>query len=158
MVILDRMLPDQIKFKFLKFMQCTSCWEENVVFDSFKEVPHLVIAIFIEKPIPFLEEFFYRVAELDYPKDKTDLFIHTSEEFHVSDVEDFLRKFNVLERTMSEYSSLRGSIAVQLISCLFSLDSAALLIYVELASALSTCLVESKPVKQEVSRTVSVQL
>ncbi len=60
------------------------------MFDSLKEIPHLVIAIFIEKPTPFLEEFFARTAALDYPKDKIDLFIHNSEDYHVSDVEDFI--------------------------------------------------------------------
>ena len=62
------------------------------MFDSLKEIPHLVIAVFIEKPTPFLEEFFARTAALDYPKDKIDLFIHNSEDFHVSDVEDFIGK------------------------------------------------------------------
>ena len=50
----------------------------------------MVIAIFIEKPSPFLEEFFARTAGLDYPKDKIDLFIHNSEEYHMNDVEDFI--------------------------------------------------------------------
>ena len=74
--------------------QCTSCREENVNFDDFKEIPHIVIAIFIEKPIPFLEEFFARTAGLDYPKDKIDLFIHNAEEYHMNDVEDFIGRFN----------------------------------------------------------------
>jgi hypothetical protein len=53
----------------------------------------LVVAIFIEKPTPFLEEFLIRTSKLDYHKDKIDLFIHNSEEFHSNDVEDFIRKF-----------------------------------------------------------------
>jgi len=63
-----------------------------VVFEKLPEVPHLVLAVFIEKPTPFLEEFFIRTMELDYPKDKIDLFIHNSEEFHVPDVEALLSK------------------------------------------------------------------
>lgn len=57
----------------------------------------MVIAIFIEKPTPFLEEFFARTAGLDYPKDKIDLFIHNSEDYHVSDVEDFIGKRTFLK-------------------------------------------------------------
>ena len=76
-------------------VQCTSCWEDNVAFDKLPEVPHLVLAIFVEKPTPFLEEFFLRMLELDYPKDKIDLFIHNSEEFHVHDVEALLSELKL---------------------------------------------------------------
>ncbi len=55
------------------------------------------MAIFIEKPTPFLEEFLIRTSKLDYHKDKIDLFIHNSEEFHSNDVEDFIRKFSLAQ-------------------------------------------------------------
>jgi procollagen-lysine,2-oxoglutarate 5-dioxygenase len=43
------------------------------VFDNLPEIPHLVVAIFIEKPTPFLEEFFNRTSEINYPKDKVEM-------------------------------------------------------------------------------------
>ena len=54
----------------------------------------------------------------------------------------------VSQRTLIYFVS--GSITVQLTSCLFCLDSAALLM---LISNIFTCLVQSKPVKQEVRPT-----
>lgn len=72
--------------------QCTSCWEDTLVFDDLPEVPHVMLAIFIEKPIPFIEEFFDKIDFLDYPKDKMSLFIHYTNKYHEDDVEGFLKK------------------------------------------------------------------
>lgn len=36
----------------------------------------LLLAIFIEKPTPFLDEFFEHVAALRYDKNRTHLFVH----------------------------------------------------------------------------------
>ena len=48
--------------------QCTSCWEDTLSFEDFTEIPHIVIAIFIEKPTPFIEEFFEKIGQLEYDK------------------------------------------------------------------------------------------
>lgn len=45
------------------------------IFQS-SEYPVVLIAIFVEKPMPFLEEMLKKVTNLDYPKDKIDLFVH----------------------------------------------------------------------------------
>ena len=74
--------------------QCTACWEDNLVFKEMPEVPQVVMAIFIEKPTPFLEEFFGKIANLNYPKDKIDLFIHNTLEYHMEDVSDFITFVN----------------------------------------------------------------
>ena len=52
-----------------------------------------MIAIFIEKPTPFLEEFFNLVTKIDYVKGKIDLFIHNSQSYHVNHVKEFIGKF-----------------------------------------------------------------
>ena len=49
-----------------------------------------MVAIFIEKPTPFIEEFFDKIANLDYDKDKIALFIHNNVEYHEEDVDSFL--------------------------------------------------------------------
>jgi len=85
---------------------CTACREDNTVFETFPELPHVVIAVFIEKPTPFLEEFFNKIAALDYPKDKIDLFIHNAEEYHVEDVEDFVQIVTA-EDIVSKYHSVK---------------------------------------------------
>ena len=70
--------------------QCTSCWEDTVEFDSLKEKPEVLIAIFIEQPTPFIEEFFEKIIALDYPKEKIDIFIHNSSPYHDKDLKKFL--------------------------------------------------------------------
>ena len=70
--------------------QCTSCWENTIEFESLKETPEVVLAIFIEQETPFIEEFFNKLIALNYPKEEIDLFIHNSVPYHSDDVEDFL--------------------------------------------------------------------
>ena len=44
----------------------------------FQEVdyPTIFMAIFIEYPTPFIEEFFEKIQQLSYPKFKIDLLLH----------------------------------------------------------------------------------
>ena len=49
-----------------------------------------MIGIFIEQPTPFLEEFFHRIDQLEYPKKKIDLFIHNADDYHDKHIEEFL--------------------------------------------------------------------
>ena len=51
-----------------------------------------MLAIFIEKPTPFMEEFWQKVAALVYEKDSIDLFIHNAVEFHQEAVEAFTKE------------------------------------------------------------------
>ena len=62
-----------------------------MAFEDLTEIPEIVIGIFITKPTPFLEEFFQKVALLDYDKAKITLFIYNNAEFHVNHVEAFLK-------------------------------------------------------------------
>ena len=66
-----------------------------------------MVAIFIEKPTPFLEEFLIRTSKIDYPRDKIDLFIHNSEDFHANDIEDFIREFTFIRLISS--SAISGT-------------------------------------------------
>lgn len=43
-----------------------------------QEYPSVLVGVFIEKPTPFLPEFFQRLLSLDYPKDKIKVFIHNN--------------------------------------------------------------------------------
>ena len=53
--------------------QCTSCWEDVVDFEALPEVPQVVMAVFVSRPTPFLDEFFELLLGLEYPKDKVPL-------------------------------------------------------------------------------------
>ena len=54
------------------------------------ETPHIVLAVFVEQPTPFIEEFFRKLSDLNYPKAKIDLFVHNAIEYHSKDVEEFV--------------------------------------------------------------------
>lgn len=43
-----------------------------------EDYPNIVMGIFVEKPMPFLREFFEHIANLDYPKSRIDVFLHNS--------------------------------------------------------------------------------
>ncbi len=40
--------------------------------------PMVVLAVFIEKPSPFLAEMLERATQLDYPKNRMSLFVHNA--------------------------------------------------------------------------------
>jgi len=40
--------------------------------------PTVLVAVFIEQPTPFLEEFLDKIYHIDYPKQKLHLFVHNS--------------------------------------------------------------------------------
>ena len=55
------------------------------------QVPWVVMAIFLEKPTPFMEEFWKKVAALEYKKSNIDLFIYNGVKHHEAGVEAFTR-------------------------------------------------------------------
>lgn len=59
------------------------------------------MALFIEKPVPFLEEYFDLIVALDYPKNKLDVFVHNAIEYHSDVVNAFIEKHS------SEYASIK---------------------------------------------------
>lgn len=50
------------------------------------------MALFIEKAVPFLEEYFDLIWAIDYPKSKVNLFIHNAMEYHADVVNSFIEK------------------------------------------------------------------
>ena len=54
------------------------------------ETPRVVLAVFVEQPTPFIEEFFQKLLALDYPKSSIDLFIHNGASYHSKDVANFV--------------------------------------------------------------------
>lgn len=80
---------------------CLACWERAIELDKTKpEVyPVILIAVFIERPVPFLEEFFEAIYRQSYPKSKLHLFVHNAVPHHESVVTDFY------ERVSQEYVS-----------------------------------------------------
>lgn len=82
---------------------CLSCWDRTIELDKTKPntYPVIFIAIFIEHPMPFLEEFFQAVYRQTYPKSKLHLFIHNNVPYHENVVYDFVEKIG------QEYMSVK---------------------------------------------------
>ncbi|CAJ0581474.1 unnamed protein product, partial [Mesorhabditis spiculigera] len=57
-----------------------------------EDYPLVTLAIFIAKPIPFTEEFFQAIFDLDYPKDKLALYIYNSQPQNIKMVFDIFEK------------------------------------------------------------------
>nr|XP_006127968.1 procollagen-lysine,2-oxoglutarate 5-dioxygenase 1 [Pelodiscus sinensis] len=73
---------------------CTVCDEGLRSLTGFKDdaLPLVLIGIFIEQPTPFLSQFFLRLQNLQYPKKRTQLFIHNHEQHHLSRVDTFVKE------------------------------------------------------------------
>lgn len=80
---------------------CLACWDRTIELDKTKPetYPIILIAIFIEQPTPFLEEFFQAIYHQAYPKSRLHLFIHNNVPYHESVIYDFF------EKTSREYLS-----------------------------------------------------
>lgn len=74
---------------------CVMCWEGATELNKTlpETYPTVLIAIFIEKPTPFLEEFLKAVYNQAYPKSKLHLFLHNNLEYHQHTVDTFMDEY-----------------------------------------------------------------
>ncbi|EZA59211.1 Procollagen-lysine,2-oxoglutarate 5-dioxygenase [Ooceraea biroi] len=82
---------------------CLACWDQTIELDRSKPetYPVILIAIFIEQPTPFLEEFFRAIHRQTYPKSRLHLFVHNNVAYHESVVDHFF------ESVSKEYLSAK---------------------------------------------------
>eukprot|EP00091_Calanus_sinicus_P007164 TRINITY_DN18082_c0_g1_i1.p1 TRINITY_DN18082_c0_g1~~TRINITY_DN18082_c0_g1_i1.p1 ORF type:complete len:198 (+),score=29.77 TRINITY_DN18082_c0_g1_i1:43-636(+) len=52
---------------------CLECWDGRLELQNLVETPKVVMAIFIEKPTPFMKEFWQKIDDLVYDKSSIDL-------------------------------------------------------------------------------------
>ncbi|XP_075058020.1 procollagen-lysine,2-oxoglutarate 5-dioxygenase 2 isoform X2 [Mixophyes fleayi] len=71
---------------------CGTCDLDTIDLSTTNDYPKVTVGVFIEQPTPFLPEFFSRLLDLDYPKEKLSLFIHNSEVYHEKHVQKFWEK------------------------------------------------------------------
>ncbi|XP_011701398.1 PREDICTED: procollagen-lysine,2-oxoglutarate 5-dioxygenase 3 isoform X2 [Wasmannia auropunctata] len=74
---------------------CLACWDRTIELNKTKPetYPVVLIAVFIERPTPFLEEFFGAIYRQNYPKSKLHLFVHNNVSYHEDVVDDFFERF-----------------------------------------------------------------
>uniref|UniRef100_A0A671PGR7 Procollagen-lysine,2-oxoglutarate 5-dioxygenase 3-like n=1 Tax=Sinocyclocheilus anshuiensis TaxID=1608454 RepID=A0A671PGR7_9TELE len=68
---------------------CGICDDDLLDLNGVSEMPLVHVAVFIEQPTPFLEEFLERLATLIYPHTRLRLFIHNNVVYHEQHVEQF---------------------------------------------------------------------
>lgn len=71
---------------------CTVCGHDLLPLSSRKDVPRVLVAVFIQQPTPFVSVFFERLVNLKYPKDRLQLYIHNQEPHHERHVGSFLKE------------------------------------------------------------------
>lgn len=71
---------------------CMGCKENTFRITDLPDnkLPKILMAIFINVPTPFLDEFFQKIRALKYPKTKIDIFIHNNKNFHSKQVQEFV--------------------------------------------------------------------
>ncbi|XP_013189452.1 procollagen-lysine,2-oxoglutarate 5-dioxygenase isoform X2 [Amyelois transitella] len=69
---------------------CAICKEKKVELQE-DSLPTIMMAVFIEQPTPFLEEFLLSLLETDYPKEKIHLLLRNNVEYHENEVEKFFQ-------------------------------------------------------------------
>lgn len=71
---------------------CLSCLEDTISLADVKDEdkPKVLISVHIDHPTPFIEDFFDRLTNLTYPKNKIDLLIHYIAVYNTKDVNSFL--------------------------------------------------------------------
>ncbi|XP_050088585.1 procollagen-lysine,2-oxoglutarate 5-dioxygenase isoform X1 [Anopheles aquasalis] len=83
---------------------CKTVEENRIQLDDEKELPLVTMALFIEKPTPFLEEWFDRITKLNYPGDRLDVLVHSGVAYHEPTVKAFLSKQEGRYRSLKSIS------------------------------------------------------
>jgi len=89
---------------------CLGCAENTFNLESLQveDYPTVFLAVFVEHPTAFLEDCLKLIADLEYPKNKIDVFIHYSVEFHESHVSAFVSANRALYRSISVHGPSGG--------------------------------------------------
>ena len=83
---------------------CLSCWDDTIDLpkDKMETWPTILIALFVDRPTPFVEEFLEKIYLQSYPKSKLHLFIYNNVPYHEKVIlTDFVAKY------ASEYKSVK---------------------------------------------------
>ncbi|XP_065890030.1 multifunctional procollagen lysine hydroxylase and glycosyltransferase LH3-like isoform X2 [Dysidea avara] len=67
---------------------CTVCDTVELKEDS--QLPELLLAIFVERPTPFLEEFLQKISALNYPTNKMSLWVHCQIPYHNEEISSWV--------------------------------------------------------------------
>ncbi|XP_037533039.1 multifunctional procollagen lysine hydroxylase and glycosyltransferase LH3 [Nematolebias whitei] len=77
---------------------CGICDDDLLFFTDVpdEDMPLVYVAVFIEHPTPFMEEFLERLTTLNYPKTRLRLFIHNNVVYHERHIQQFWERYRTL--------------------------------------------------------------
>ncbi|KAM9701202.1 multifunctional procollagen lysine hydroxylase and glycosyltransferase LH3-like isoform 1-T1 [Menidia menidia] len=77
---------------------CSSCDDDLLLLSELpdQDLPLVLLAVFIERPTPFMEEFLERLVTLNYPHSRIRLFIHNNVVYHELHVTRFWERHRSL--------------------------------------------------------------
>ncbi|XP_037832688.1 multifunctional procollagen lysine hydroxylase and glycosyltransferase LH3 [Kryptolebias marmoratus] len=77
---------------------CGTCEDDLLFFRDVpdEDMPLVYVAVFIEHPTPFMEEFLERLTTLNYPKSRLRLFIHNNVVYHERHIQQFWERHRSL--------------------------------------------------------------
>ncbi|XP_035896526.1 procollagen-lysine,2-oxoglutarate 5-dioxygenase [Anopheles stephensi] len=81
--------------------ECQTVQEDRVTLEKDGPLPLVTMALYVEKPTPFLEEWFGTIAKLNYPADRLDVLVHSNVAYHAATVKAFV------DRHEGHYRSLK---------------------------------------------------
>ncbi|XP_045509441.1 procollagen-lysine,2-oxoglutarate 5-dioxygenase isoform X2 [Colias croceus] len=67
--------------------RCVLCDERRRALPAGDRLPRVMLAVFVEQPTPFLEEFLQSLLDYDYPKKKLELVLRNNVEYHEEQVQ-----------------------------------------------------------------------
>ncbi|XP_073953493.1 procollagen lysyl hydroxylase isoform X2 [Choristoneura fumiferana] len=70
---------------------CALCDQKRITLKE-EALPTVMMAVFIEQPTPFLEEFLQQLLEINYPKGKVHLLLRNNVEYHETEVDEFFQQ------------------------------------------------------------------
>lgn len=90
---------------------CLACEENRLEMETVLEedLPQILFGVFIEKPVPFLEEMLGKIELLDYPKHKIDLFVHNQAKLHEELTNDWVASRKSLGYRSVKYISVNDN-------------------------------------------------
>ena len=92
MQLFEALLGNYLARSFHLEAGCLACGENRLEVSSLVEIPRVVLAIFIEKPTPFMTEFWEKISALMYYKPAMDLYIHNAVSHHQEEVAAFVQE------------------------------------------------------------------
>lgn len=83
--------------------ECRHCRWGHIDLQKTKDanMPVVLLALFIENPTPFLQEYFLKIGDLEYPKQKLHILIYNNVKYHIPHVQEFVEGYG------SKYLSLK---------------------------------------------------